>query len=54
LRVQLTKAMARQLKGRSAKLWVKLTIAGQGTKATRTVTVTVRPARGRPGVWVVA
>lgn len=53
LRVQLAKAAARLLKGRSARLSVKLTIAAQGTKATRTVTVTVRPARDRPGAWVV-
>lgn len=54
LRVRLPKAAASLFKGRAAKLSVKLTIAAQGTKATRTVTVTVRPARGRPGVWVVA
>jgi hypothetical protein len=54
LRVQLSKAAASRLKGRSARLTIKVTIIRQGTKATRTVTVTVRPARGRPGVWIVA
>ena len=53
VRVQLTKAAASRLKGRSARLSIKLTIVRQGTKATRTVTVTVRPARGRAGVLVV-
>jgi hypothetical protein len=48
------KAAAARLKGRSTRLSIKLTLARQGVKATRTVTVTVRPARGRPGVWVVA
>jgi hypothetical protein len=45
VRVQLSKAAATRLKGRSARLSVKLTIARQGVKATRTVTVTVWPAR---------